>query len=196
MLDTRSRRFVQPIIDIAARKLIKLKIKSNTITLMALFVGVSSAGLYFFGANKYVCVAILWFSGFLDTIDGTIARITNDSSQFGTIMDITFDRIVEISIILVLAYIYPKSMFIMLLLLASIIVSMTIFLAVGAVSAKKSEKSFYYQAGLIERTEGFIFLSLMLIFPQWLSFIATIFFLAILFTAGQRFIEAYKHLET
>jgi phosphatidylglycerophosphate synthase len=179
-----------------ARKLIKLKIKPKTITLVALFVGVSSAALYFFGANKYVCVGILWLSGLLDTLDGTIARITNDSSQFGTIMDITFDRIVEISIILVLAYSYPESMFVMLLLLASIILSMTIFLAVGAVSAKKSEKSFYYQAGLIERTEGFIFLSLMLILPQWLSFIATVFFLAIIFTAGQRFFEAYKHLET
>lgn len=196
MLDTSSRRFVQPIIDRAARELIKLKIKPNTITLVALFVGVSSAILYFFGANKYVCVAILWLSGFLDVLDGTIARITNDSSQFGTIMDITFDRIVEISIILVLAHSYPKSMFVMLLLLSSIILSMTIFLAVGAVSDKKSEKTFYYQAGLIERTEGFIFLSLMLILPQWLSLIATIFFLAIIYTAGQRFFEAYKQLET
>ncbi len=46
---------------------------------------------------KILSVCILWFSGFLDAVDGTVARITNKTTGFGTVMDITFDRCINLT---------------------------------------------------------------------------------------------------
>ncbi|RDY66633.1 CDP-alcohol phosphatidyltransferase family protein, partial [Halobacillus trueperi] len=70
----------------------------------------------------------------------------------------------------------------LLLLSTSIIVSITIFLVVGAVSEKAGIKSFYYQAGVAERTEGFLLFSLMILFPQFLLWTTMIFFVVESFT--------------
>ena len=73
--------------------------------------------------------------------------------------------------------------------------SMTIFLTVGALSEKKGVKSFYYQAGVAERSEGFIFFSLMILFPGYLRIITNIFSILIIVTAIQRFLEAKRLLD-
>lgn len=57
-------------------------------------------------------------------------------------MDVTFDRIVEVSVILGVAFLHPDITWALLLLSVSIIISMTIFLTVGAVSEKQGMKSF------------------------------------------------------
>jgi ABC-type spermidine/putrescine transport system permease subunit II len=47
-------------------------------------------------------------------------------------------------------------------------------------------KSFHYQAGLAERSEGFLFFSLMAVWPSRVPEVALAFALVVLFTAGQR----------
>ena len=76
-----------------------------------------------------------------------------------------------------------------------ILMSMTIFLTVGALSEKKGVKSFYYQAGVAERSEGFIFFSLMILIPSYLGIITNIFSILIIITAIQRFFEAKRLLD-
>jgi archaetidylinositol phosphate synthase len=193
MLDTRARKVVQPIMERAADFFITLNLSANAVTVLALCVGLMPALILLLGFSNIVAVAILWFSGFLDAVDGTIARKTKSSSPFGTIMDITFDRIVEISLIIVLGYKYSSNLLIFVVLAVSIILSMTIFLTVGATAEKSSEKSFYYQPGLAERTEAFIMFSLMILVTSYIDYITLIFAGMILFTAAQRFIEAYQH---
>lgn len=90
---------------------------------------------------------------------------------------------------------YPDARFLLLLLTASIVVSMTIFLTVGALTEKKGMKSFYYQAGLAERTEGFILFTLMILLPQWLLWLTALFFVVEIVTALQRMMEARKILK-
>ncbi|MGL5051143.1 MAG: CDP-alcohol phosphatidyltransferase family protein [Fusobacteriaceae bacterium] len=192
MLDTHSRKFIQPIIEKIGDFFIEHKYSANEVTTIALIVGCSSGILAYLGLN-ILAVIVLWISGILDVVDGTIAR-KKGSTPFGTVMDITFDRIVEISVILGLALSHKDSMVWMLLLTCSIIISMTVFLTTGIMSNKKSEKSFYYQSGVVERTEAFILLSLMLIFINYLNILAIVFFLGVTFTAGQRFFEAKKNL--
>ncbi|MGL4534387.1 MAG: CDP-alcohol phosphatidyltransferase family protein [Fusobacteriaceae bacterium] len=192
MLDTHSRKFIQPIIEKIGDFFIEHKYSANEVTTIALIVGCSSGILAYLGLN-ILAVIVLWISGILDVVDGTIAR-KKGSTPFGTVMDITFDRIVEISVILGLALSHKDSMVWMLLLTCSIIISMTVFLTTGIMSNKKSEKSFYYQSGVVERTEAFILLSLMLIFINYLNILAIVFFLGVTFTAGQRFVEAKKFL--
>lgn len=192
MLDTKGRKFIQPVIEIIANVFLKMGFKANTITFLAFIIGIVSAVIFYCGYNL-IAVMILWFSGLLDAVDGTMARKTRTTS-FGTILDITFDRLVEISIIVVIAMKFPNYNFLLILLLSSIIISMTVFLTVGALSDKQSEKSFYYQPGLAERTEGFLFFSFMMLFNAHINVIITIFSLAIIYTALQRMLEAKKIL--
>ena len=192
MLDTRARNFIQPAFEMAANLLIKFKFSANQVTILALAIGLVPALLLLLGFPNIMVVSILWLSGFLDAVDGTIARKTKSSSPFGTIMDITFDRIVEISLIIVLALKYSNNAFVFVILATTIILNMTIFLTVGAASDKVTEKTFYYQPGLTERTEGFIMFSLMVLLPNYTDYIALIFAGMIIFTSIQRFNEAYQ----
>ncbi len=190
MLDTHARKYVQPVIEKTAKSFLKKGLSADQVTWIGFLIGASVGVLTYFQL-PVVAVLILWFSGFLDAVDGTMARLTHPSS-WGTVLDITFDRIVEISVLLGLAFAFPESQWALLLLSVSIIISMTVFLTVGATSKKRNEKSFYYQAGLAERTEGFILFSLMILFSEYLTQLTLLFFAIILFTAVQRLLEAKR----
>ncbi|ATW26115.1 CDP-alcohol phosphatidyltransferase family protein [Candidatus Formimonas warabiya] len=192
MLDTRGRKFVDPVIQFSAKFLLKKGFSANLITWIAFVTGILSGPLVW-GGYPLAAVIILWVSGFLDAVDGALARMTKPS-PWGTVLDVTFDRMVEISVILGLAFRFPQAAWSLLLLSVSIIISMTVFLTVGAVTEKKGMKSFYYQPGLAERTEGFIMFSLMMVFTGQLVVISLAFFGMILFTAGQRLLEAKRLL--
>lgn len=194
MLDTHCRKYIQPLIGVGADIAMKLGLTANGVTIIAMLLGLLSGVLVALGFN-IVAVLVLWFSGYLDAVDGTIARKTKSSSPFGTVMDITFDRMVEGAVILGVAYKYTEFSFISLVLAVSIIISMTIFLTTGPLAENKGEKTFYYQAGLAERTEGFLMLSLMMLLKENAGVVINIFTGMVLFTAFQRFREAKKILK-
>lgn len=192
MLDTHGRKFVQPIIEKTAKGLLRIGLSANQVTYIAFVIGLSTGPLIYF-EYPFWAVFALWLSGFLDAVDGSMARLTK-TSPWGTVLDVSFDRLVEISAILGLAFRFPDVMWALLLLSVSIIYSMTIFLTVGAVSEKQGMKSFYYQAGVAERTEGFILFSLMMIFTDYLLVLTLLFFAVELFTGLQRLFEAKRIL--
>ena len=193
MLDTHGRKYVEPIIESVANAFINRNISANKVTVLAFVLGISSGGWMLLG-QPLIATAVLWISGLLDAVDGAIARKTGTSSSWGALMDITFDRIVELSVIISLAVLYPQARLVIIMLTGSIIISMTVFLTVGALSKNTKNKAFYYQAGLAERTEGFIMSSLMMLFSNHIIIITIVYFLAILFTAGQRLKEAHELL--
>lgn len=192
MLDTHARKYVEPIIYKTARVLSGWGITADQVTIVGFIVGISAGPLVYFG-YPYAALLVLWLSGFLDAVDGAVARQTK-TSPWGTLLDIIFDRFVELGVIIGLAFRFQESMWALLLLTASIVISMTVFLTVGALAEKSGVKTFYYQAGLAERSEGFILLSLMMLFPDLLTFLTLLFFFMILFTAGQRVMEAKQIL--
>ncbi|WML27723.1 CDP-alcohol phosphatidyltransferase family protein [Neobacillus sp. OS1-33] len=197
MLDTHGRAAVQPIISKTAHNLLKVGLSANHVTYIAFFIGIIASVLIYLG-QPIVGVAVLWLSGFLDAVDGSMARQSKTSSSWGTVLDVTFDRVVEAGILVALALRHPEpNVLILFLLLAiSIIFTMTIFLTVGALSEKESYKSFYYQPGLAERTEGFILFSLLVLFQSHLVF-WTIIFIGVEITTGiQRLLEARKILKS
>lgn len=194
MLDTHARKYVNPIIELGAKFLLKLKLTPNNVTILALLLGISTSIFLYFDM-QVVAVIVLWISGYLDAVDGAMARKSNSSSSFGTLLDIVSDRIVEVSIVLVLGIKFIDVRYNFIVLTVCILMSMTIFLTVGALSEKKGVKSFYYQAGVAERSEGFIFFSLMILFPGYLRIITNIFSILITVTAIQRFLEAKRLLD-
>jgi phosphatidylglycerophosphate synthase len=192
MLDTHGRKYVQPTIEKSANFFLNLGLSANQVTVISFIIG-SLSGILIYFDYPFWAVFVLWLSGFLDAVDGTMARKTKPSS-WGTLLDVSFDRLVEISVILGLAFRFPDSMWALLLLSVSIIYAMTIFLTVGAVSEKQGVKSFYYQAGLAERTEGFILFTFMILFSNYLTTITLLFFAIEVFTTFQRLREAKKLL--
>ena len=194
MLDTHARKYVNPIIELGAKFLLKLNLTPNNVTILALLIGVSTSIFLYFDM-QISAVILLWVSGYLDAVDGAMARKSNSSSSFGTLLDIVSDRIVEVSIVLVLGLKFIDVRYNLIILTVCILMSMTIFLTVGALSEKKGVKSFYYQAGVAERSEGFIFFSLMILIPSYLGIITNIFSVLIIITAVQRLLEAKRLLQ-
>lgn len=193
MLDTHARKYVEPFIGKGAKFFLKLKLTPNNVTIIALIVGIFTS-LFIYLDMRVLAIITLWVSGYLDAVDGDMARSSNKTSLFGTLMDITFDRIVEISMILVFGLKIIDVRLNLMILLSSILMSMTIFLTVGALTDKKGMKSFYYQAGVAERSEGFILFTLMILFQSYIGIIANLFSIVVLFTAVQRLLEAKKIL--
>lgn len=194
MLDTKARKYIQPAFEKLADLFIHMKVSAIQLTIVAFLFGLLAAVSIFWGHNV-AGIVMLWVSGLFDAVDGTIARKTSSSSAIGTLFDILFDRMVEILVLLAVAFTYPATAIYTAVVFSSIIISMTVFLTVGALAEKKGEKSFYYQAGLAERTEGFIMISLAVLITGYRIEILLLFAAMILFTAFQRVREAIRILK-
>ena len=192
MLDTNARKYVQPVLDAVARACLRLGISANGLTVVGMLVGLVAACLVL---QDYPLAgfAVLWLSGLIDAADGTLARLTKPS-PLGAILDITFDRVVEIAVILALAYNHPDARFLLVLLAGTIAIAMSLFLSIGAAVANQSVKSFHYAPGLGERTEAFICLSLMVLDSARLVLWTWVFIGVIGLTMAQRLYHAWRIL--
>lgn len=152
--------FVKPALSLGGRYL-----SANGITICALIVGLIAAGFLSMDYS-YLAVVLLLLSGYLDILDGSVARLQNNSTAFGTVLDILSDRLVESSIVIALFLRDPSLGLICLLMSMSMLMCISSFLLVGIFSDKQSEKSFHYSSGLMERAESFIFFILMMLLPD------------------------------
>ncbi len=141
-------------------------------------------------------VCILLFSGYLDTLDGTIARLLKQSTPTGAILDIMIDRCVELAIIIGLWLIDPlQRSLICLLMVSSILLCTNSFLIAGIFTENHSKKSFYYSPGIIERAEAFIFFILMILFPSKFHLLAYLFISLVTLTAAIRLHELFQQVD-
>ena len=192
MLDSNGRKYIQPVFDSIARTCLRVGIGANTLTVIGMLVGVAAA-LLVLKEHAVAGFAVLWLSGLIDAADGTLARLTKPS-PLGAILDITFDRVVEVAIILALAYNHPDARFLLVLLAGIIAIAMSLFLSIGAAVANQSVKSFHYAPGLGERTEAFICLTLMILDGERLALWTWVFIGVIAFTMAQRLYHAWRIL--
>src|SRR5271157_1209049 len=186
-----------------ASKYLAKRFRPNQITVAAFCIGLGSAG--FIILNVYLVMAEILIpaavtcmivSFTLDTFDGALARVQGPTT-FGGILDIFCDRAVEVSILLALAFSdFTVLAWPTLLSLSAIVLCITIFLLVGgAVKAEElaeTQKVLYYQKGLMERGETFLFLLAMVLLP-WVRFwLLWIFAILVFITAFQRLWIAAK----
>ncbi|MEN6595135.1 MAG: CDP-alcohol phosphatidyltransferase family protein [Clostridiaceae bacterium] len=191
MLDTHARKYAEPLFTRLAALLLRWKLMPNAVTVLAFVVGLG-AGVLTYARLAVPAVLLLWLSGLLDATDGAMARLSGNSSLFGAVLDVTFDRVVELSLVWALALRHTDCLIPLLALVSCILLSMTVFLTTGMLAKNHTNKSFYYPAGLMERTEGFLLFSLMILFPARLSLLTWLFAGLILFTVAQRLLIANR----
>jgi phosphatidylglycerophosphate synthase len=185
MIDSYGRSFYQktiidPLLPLFSR------LSPASLTYCALFAGISVLPLLAAHYSLYG-FSMLALSGFLDTLDGSVARFKNQTTPLGAAFDIMGDRVVEFSVILGLYLFQPEERALSsLLMLGSVLFCITSFLVVGIFTQNNSEKSFHYSPGLIERAEAFIFFSIMIVIPPLFIVAANLFSVLVTLTAVTR----------
>jgi len=189
MLDTllsRSGSASAATLDSLARGLHALGVTPNVLSYAALALGVTAGALFYVGQG-WIAYCVVLLSGLLDAVDGRVARLGAGSTPWGGVLDLVFDRIVEVSILLGIALPYPDRHVPALVLAATWYVNLCVFLAVGAATEKHSEKMIYYPPGLLERTESLVFCFIVVAAPS-LTVAAGYLYAALeVVTAAQRF---------
>ena len=145
-----------------ARLLFRVGVSANVATMLALLAGIAS-GIAFARDGLMVALIALAISAGLDAVDGTIARECATPSVLGGVLDLTADRVVEIFVIVGIAWRDPALYFPALVLVGSWYVNITIFLAVGAALERRGPKLIEYPPGILERTEAIIFFAVLAI---------------------------------
>ena len=152
-------------------------------------------GLLFWGLNRL-----------FDGLDGAIARLSGQTSDFGGYLDIIFDFIVYAIIpiglvlgqgggdggMLTLALIF---------LLSTYYINSASWMYLAAILEKRNQgnadrlTSITMPAGLVGGTETILFYTAFILFPSYLVFQFGLMGLLIVVTIGQRLIWAARHLD-
>lgn len=169
----------------------RLNVNPNIVTVISPFVALLAA--YGF-ANKLLIlgtVAIL-LSGFLDVVDGAVARYHNRSSKFGAFLDSTIDRFADAIIYIGIIFGGYCDWFVGVLAIHSAI-------CVSYVRARAESQGAECNIGIAERAVRMIILMVGAIigyFAGDIYFTYIIYILVILsyFTVGQRILHVWRQL--
>jgi phosphatidylglycerophosphate synthase len=206
MLDSIIRPFIDPPLNVAAKKLARLGISPNAMT----SIGLGFAAICFLALVQqyyYLALTALIINRLCDGLDGPIARAYEDASKahnkhFGAYYDIVSDFILYGGFPLFFALGEPSQLLPATVLLFSFILAGISFLGYAVIAEKlkltteaQGKKGFYYMAGLMEGTETITFFIVMALFPNLFGILAFIFSgLCILTMIGRLFI-AHKEFK-
>ena len=169
-----------------ARALHRVRVPANLLTHAALATGVMG-GFLFYVDHGWWAFLLLLVSGLLDAVDGRVARLGSGPTLWGGVLDLTFDRIVEASVLLGIAVPRPHLHVPALILAATWYVNLCVFLAVGAASERHPEKVIAYPPGLLERGESLIFAFVVVAAPSLAALGGYVYAVLEVVTAAQRF---------
>jgi phosphatidylglycerophosphate synthase len=113
--------------------------------------------------------------------------------MLGGVLDLTADRLVEAAAMLGIAWHRPVLGFAALTVLASWYVNITVFLAVGS-ALPGGKKLILYPPGLLERTEAFVFFTILVLVGSAGVYLCYAYAAAEVWTAVQRFNFARRQL--
>lgn len=142
------------ILEKGLRPLAKKNVAPNFVSLLSLCLSLISAIFYAMG-YFFIGGLILLLSGFTDTLDGSIARITGRSNRFGALLDSTLDRYAEFFIFFGLLINFIEGW-----VLYVVIISLMGSVMVSYVKARAEALGSKRVTGLMQRPERLIMLAL------------------------------------
>lgn len=179
-----SARFIEPI----ARFLGSIGLTPNAITVIGLFLTVIVAGVLASG-RLLLAGILLMFTLAFDAVDGTLARITGQTTRFGAFLDSTLDRWAEVVLFVAIAWVLLQSDDKLGVMLA--IVALGMSLLVSYTRARAEGVGLQCKEGLLTRFERLVILIAGLIFAQLTWALALIALLAGI-TAVQRIFVTWR----
>lgn len=190
MMKDTSRAFIKPLSEKLGR-FFSLFGGPNFYSYLTLLTGFIAA--YFILIGSFILgIAFILLSGFMDLLDGAVARATNKVTKWGAMLDSVIDKITEISIYFALAF-YSTSLYLgATLAIASFMLSSYISKHAGAIGAKQG-------GGLLERKERiFLLIVGLLVIPiniEWMAYILYMITFFSSITALQRLNRTRKALK-
>lgn len=171
MLDQYIRSIIDPPLNRIGKKIAKLNISANTVTLVGFLCGLIAIALI--SITRYnLAVIFICLNRFCDGLDGAVARNTK-LSDFGGFLDIVCDFIIYSGIVFAFGVANKSYLPYSAFLVFSFIGPITSFLAFATIAAKKKvkttkrgKKSFYYLGGICEGTETAIVLIISCLIPN------------------------------
>ena len=180
MIDTELNKFLKPTLNKIAKLLIKFGFKANFVTFAGFFFGLCC---FYFIINSLFLLAIifLFLNRLFDGLDGAIARL-NGETDIGAFYDIILDFIFYSLFPIAFIFLDLNYSYSICFLLLSFVATQTTFLATAWIIEKNKisisdghKKSFFYSGGITEGFETIICFTLMLLFHEFIDYIAYIF---------------------
>lgn len=154
MIATKYKPFVNQIFLPIAKICKRLHLTPNQVTLICLVLGLAVCVFYISSKNTFWFCILIILVGFLDAVDGALARLTNQATKFGAYLDAVCDRIFEGVVALSVAMVVGYWALIFIGFIGSITVSYAKARAAMEVSVRNTE-----WPDFMERTErGLVFI--------------------------------------
>lgn len=191
MLDAQINKIVQPILGVLAKRLLRYNLSPNLITFTGFLFGLFC--FYFIVNEMFIYAAIfLFLNRFCDGLDGALARLISET-DIGAFYDIVSDFLFYTIFPLSFIFLDLKNAYSICFLLLSFVATQTTFLATAWLVEKNKfsisdgqKKSFFYTGGITEGFETIICFVMMLLFYEFINYIAYIFGILCWFTFVSR----------
>ncbi len=177
--------------------LVKSRLTPNALTWSALVVSLIAAVTVAFN-HPVLAGCLVLVAGLFDILDGALARLTNQSTKFGAVLDSTFDRISDAAILLGILWSFRENL--------DTIIILAVFLALIAafltsyVRARAEGAGIACPVGLFTRTERVIILALGLLLSPLNEYIipSALLILVVLgfVTVAQRLIYVWRQTKS
>ncbi|MFC2008293.1 phosphatidylinositol phosphate synthase [Chloroflexota bacterium] len=148
-----ARYITEPVVRLIERT----RLTPDTITWIGFLVAIGAAVMISMGHLFTAGLAVI-VAGFLDILDGALARRTNRTTRFGGVLDSTIDRLSEAVILLGILIFYARSQSVVPILVVG--VTLPSSLLVSYIRARAEAIGLECQVGLFTRTERVIVLAI------------------------------------
>jgi len=198
MLDEVLREGAKPFYMLPARILAKGGVTGNVLTVSGLCVGALCLVAVALGLN--LLALVLWLlNRLLDGLDGEVARLRSESSEFGTFVDIMADFLVYGGFLVALAVQHQDARLALVALFFAYYLNGTAFLALSGIlerlkRERQTDRGLHFRRSLTEGFETIVAGALFLLLPEHVSTIAWIFAGMVLFSAAQRLHDGWRIL--
>jgi CDP-diacylglycerol--glycerol-3-phosphate 3-phosphatidyltransferase len=178
------------------RFLARTPVTPNALTWSGFLISVAAAAVIATG-HLFAAGFMVLAAGIFDLLDGALARLTNQVTRFGAILDSTIDRLTEAVLLLAVLIFYAGEQSTLGVLLAGI--ALPVSFLVSYIRARAEAAGLECRIGLFTRGERVIILALgLLLSPINYALIIAlgIIILLSLFTVGQRLIHVWQQIKT
>ncbi len=199
MLDEELRRGAKPFYRPVANALARRGVTGDVLTGASLVIGVLCLVAIAFGSNALGLV--LWLlNRLLDGLDGEVARLRGETSEFGSFVDITADFFMYGGFLVALAVQHPDDRLALVVLFFAYYLNGSIFLALSGILEKMkavrlTERGLHFRRSLTEGFETIVAGVLFLIFPGHVSLVSWTFAAMVFVSSAQRVLEGWRMLK-